>query len=166
MKCIYHPGRDASGHSHDGAYCAQCHEAMRAAAAQVDGHVAPKPCFIWYRGGGAWAPITGTGCAHWVAHEKGMGGGSGTCLEGKILKVVDLVRGKPRIEDPNQARVGDLFVTDDLGHCGLVERIRPFVGHPPSITIRHCSSRQRRVAINDWADYFGGRGKFHRMPGV
>ena len=46
------------------------------AVAAVPAHVEPKPCFVWYTGNArGWTPIPGTGCAHWIAHQLGLGAG-------------------------------------------------------------------------------------------
>ena len=62
----------------------------------VDKHVEPKDCFIWFmdskRG---YEPIPGTGCAHWIAHEKGWNNGkesSNGCKEKYLIRVKDIVK--------------------------------------------------------------------------
>lgn len=32
------------------------------------------------------------------------------------------------------------------------------------MSIKHCSSGQRRVAEDDWSRYFGAGGQFYRLP--
>jgi hypothetical protein len=39
---------------------------------------------------------------------------------------------------------------------------RGWLGVPPTIVIRHDSSRQGRVAENEFANYFHGHGNFYR----
>ncbi|HJQ82307.1 MAG TPA: hypothetical protein VJ828_20270, partial [Lacipirellulaceae bacterium] len=63
---------------------------------KVDKHVEPKNCFIWFmdskRG---YEPIPGTGCAHWIAHEKGWDNGkesSNGCKEKYLIRVKDVVK--------------------------------------------------------------------------
>jgi hypothetical protein len=63
------------------------------ARALVDGHVVPRGCFIEYKGTReGWGPITGTGCAHWVAHQRG--GPTGTahvCQQGFKYRVTEVL---------------------------------------------------------------------------
>src|SRR5882724_7997564 len=94
-KCTLHPGRPAV-FDYDGKhYCEKCQQGYEAAVAAVKSknpHVEPKDCFVQYAGHDQWEPIEGTGCAHWVSHQKGYGsGGSNTCLKGCRYRVKDLV---------------------------------------------------------------------------
>jgi len=163
-KCIHHPGRSATLHVGGKDYCAKCQAAQLAAARLVDRHVEPKDCFIWYLGGDRWVRITGTGCAHWVAHQNNTTQGSAIhrCLKGKTIKVSDIARGKHEIKDLAKVMVNDVYVTPKKDHCGLVSRVTLVPNSTPKIEIQHDSSRQGKVAKNDFATYFHGKGSFFR----
>ncbi|MES2821575.1 MAG: hypothetical protein V4812_21580 [Pseudomonadota bacterium] len=164
-RCIHHPGRESVTTVHLKHYCAECQSGMVAARSRVDRHVQPKDCFIWYASANNWQPIAGTGCAHWVAHQRGIhrGDSSEHCLEGYTYRVRTLVQGMQDV-DVAHVRVNDIFVTPAMDHTGLVLRLTPNrqAGQPQLITIQHDSSSQGRVAENDFATYFRGRGMFYR----
>jgi hypothetical protein len=136
------------------------------AQSAVDRHVEPKDCFIWYVRNNDWEPITGTGCAHWVAHQLNIRSGSHSdqCLAGFTYRVPVLVGGHSQVPDIQHVRVNDIYVTPRRDHTGLVVRVTPAhqAGGQPSITIRHDSSGQGRVAENDFASFFHGQGDFFR----
>jgi len=163
-KCIHHPGRSAVVQFGTDKYCEKCKSGQEAAAKLVDRHVDPKACFVWYRGGDKWERITGTGCAHWVAHEKGIKKGARIhrCLEGYTYRVPDLIVGRKAVADIATVKVGDIYVNPRKDHCGLVSSVTAVKGKPPRIEIRHCSSRQGKVAKNDFATYFHSKGSFYR----
>jgi hypothetical protein len=137
---------------------------------QVDKHVSPKECFIWYmdskRG---YEPIPGTGCAHWVAHEKGWKGGkpgNNGCKEKYLMRVKD-IKGKAGSEvAPADVVVGNVWINNKEDHCGIVCKVDPpkdpAKDPNPIIEIEHCSSGQGKVAKNDWAKYFKSGGKFYQ----
>jgi len=135
---------------------------------KVDKHVSPKECFVWYmdskRG---YEPIPGTGCAHWVAHEKGWKGGKpgrNGCDKKYLTRVKDVL-GKAGAEvQPGDAKPGYLFVKSNRKHCGLVRKVAAGKepGGPPIITIEHCSTGLGRVGKSDWGKYFKGTGTFHK----
>jgi hypothetical protein len=128
--------------------------------------VQPKECFITYFGNGAWKPIDGTGCAHWVAHQKNIQSGSAMdkCLNGFTVRVKALIIGRTQVTDLKKVQVNDIWVNDTSDHTGMVLTIK--LGAKPTdkpqITIRHDSSGQGRVADNDWGVFFHGKGKFYR----
>jgi hypothetical protein len=158
--CSYHPGRTATSSSFGKAFCGQCTAGIATAVAQVDVHVVPKGCFVAYKGGDTWEPLSGTGCAHWVAHQKGWsGGGTIRCLDEKKVRVPELVESLMTIARAD-VTVGDIWVQADKGHCGLVISVK--AGSPNTITIRHDSSQQHGVVENDFDSFFGGRGSFKR----
>lgn len=166
MKCTVHPGRNSAAIIHAKPYCQKCLDSMVAARARIDKHVEPKECFITYQGNGAWIPIYGTGCAHWVAHQKGIHSGSGMdkCLAGFTYRVKVLVQGKSQVTDIKKVAKDDIWVNDTSDHTGLVLSVSPGLKPTdnPKITIRHDSSAQGKVADNDWATFFHGKGKFYR----
>jgi hypothetical protein len=63
-------------------------------------------------------------------------------------------------------KVGNVWVSDDQQHCGIVSKVTPpkdtASDAKPTIEIESCSSRQGKVANNDWATYYKGGGKFFR----
>lgn len=170
-KCVHHPGRDSVLTINQRNYCVNCQTGIVAARGHVDRHVEPKACFVWYVGANNWQPITGTGCAHWVAHQRGIRsqGGQEQCLEGYIYRVATLVQRTVAVPLAD-IRVNDIYVSPGADHTGLVIRITPAPpprpGQPPAppqITIRHDSSGQGRVADNEFATYFHGQGTFRRF---
>ena len=163
-RCILHPGRVSVASEFGNDYCAQCRDGIVAARADVDRHVEPKDCFVWYASNDNWQPITGTGCAHWVSHQLGIRRSGPKCAAGYPYRVRDVISGRTEITDLANVRVDDIYVTPAKDHMGLVCRLvsAPRPGVPPTIVIRHDSSRQGRVAENEFANYFHGHGNFYR----
>ena len=140
------------------------------AVKKVDKHVSPKECFIWFmdtkRG---YEPIPGTGCAHWVAHEKGWNSGkesSNGCKKSYLIRVKDIVSKSGSQVAVADVVVGNVWVNDKQEHCGIVSKVEPpkdpAKGPNPTIEIQSCSSAQGKVAKNDWATYYKGGGKFYK----
>jgi hypothetical protein len=165
-KCALHPGHDAVTTIFGKNYCKACQDGIAAARGRVHKHVEPKDCFIWYKSNNNWQPIVGTGCAHWVSHEMGIHAGSGgdRCLAGFTYRVKTLVSSRTRIPDISKVTANNIWASPTLDHTGLILRVVPPAkpGGPPKITIRHDSSGQGRVADNDFATYFKGKGTFYR----
>ena len=173
-KCVHHPGRESAQDIGQQHYCSNCVAGIVSARRSVHQHVEPKACFVWYVGAGNWQPITGTGCAHWVAHRLGIlsEGAQEQCLSGYIYRVATLIRRTIPVPISN-IRVNDIYISPRSDHTGLVIRITPAPpqrpGQPqrgPQIIIRHDSSRLGRVADSDYATYFNGEGTFRRLPTV
>jgi hypothetical protein len=165
-RCCLHPGREAVVDVGGKPYCKVCQDGQAAAAKKVSAHVEPKACFMWYTGAKGWQPIDGTGCAHWVSHQKSLslGAESDQCLEGRTFRVRTLVFHLDiHVDKVTDVRVGDLWVNEAKSHMGLVSKI---VSNPqtqqPVITIQHDSSAQGKVAENDFDSFFGGKGDFYR----
>ena len=165
-KCVLHSGRDSIITIFGKNYCQTCRDGIEAARGNVDKHVEPKECFIWYVSNDNWQPITGTGCAHWVAHQLNIhaGGADACCLSGFTFRVPTLVQSRTRIFDVSEVKVNNIWASPMLDHTGIVIRATPAPkpAGSPSITIRHDSSGQGRVAENDFATYFHGRGSFYK----
>lgn len=168
-KCIYHSGRSATVEINGKKYCANCVQGQKSAAQLVHRHVNPKDCFVWYLGKDNWAPITGTGCAHWVAHQKGIriGVDIHLCVEGYTIKVADIATGCKEVKVLSQVKVDDIYINPAKTHCGLVSKVQHLPGKPGAspiiqIEIEHCSSRQGGVGKNDFNTYFGSKGSFFR----
>jgi len=165
-KCALHPGRPPAAAILGKDYCRQCQLGILEARGWVHKHVQPKDCFVWYEGNDSWLPIDGTGCAHWVAHQMNIraGGKGEQCLAGLTFRVKTLVSGRPRCSSPSLVRVNYIWASPAMDHVGIVVKVAdpPKPGDPPKITIRHDSSAQGRVADNDFATYFKGRGIFFR----
>jgi len=165
-KCVLHPGRDSVATIFGQAYCLTCRDGITSARGRVDGHVEPKECFVWYVSNDNWQPIAGTGCAHWVSHQLNIhaGGADACCLSGFTYRVTTLVYSRTRVPDISTVRVNDIWASPANDHTGIVIRVVPpaQAGGCPTITIRHDSSGQGRVAENDFARYFHGRGTFYR----
>lgn len=134
------------------------------AVLKVPRHVEPKACFITHMNSAVgWDTLAGTGCAHWVAHQKnlkrGHAGDGHTCVLGHPTRVKDVVMGRRPVAEGEVQR-GDLWATED--HCGLVESVMRIPSRPAVIMIRNCSSKQGGVFLNDWKSHFNGAGKFYR----
>jgi len=170
--CRYHSGRDgviSIGHYY---YCAQCKEGIEGAKRTVHGGIQPPDCFVWYIGNDKWEKIPGTGCAHFVAHERGIrqGRDDEKCLKGYTFRIPALIAGRStrsfdgkRVSSRSNLAVNDIYVTPDKSHCGLVVRVEKSrePGGGRKITIRHDSSHLGRVADSDFDEYFHGRGLFY-----
>jgi hypothetical protein len=164
-KCLFHPGREATVSIAGKGYCAQCEAGQGQARTPIDDGVKPKDCFIVYRGRDEWTPIIGTGCAHFVAHEKKMRGLGGfeQCLEGFLIRVVDLLPGLTELKALSEVKPGDIYVSPKRDHCGIVRTVIPGPGRGRiRIMIEHASSRLRRVSTDDFTVYFRGKGSFFR----
>ncbi len=163
--CFHHPGREAVWEYNRVEYCARCEAGILPAIGDVRADVTPKECFIRYRQNDDWEPIIGTGCAHWVAHEKDIqsGGAADKCLFGYTYRVHVLadICHEVALED---VRSGDIWINDNEDHAGLVIRVMPnlYPDEIPEITICHDSSRQHGLAINDFEHFFHGQGWFCR----
>ena len=165
-KCALHPGRDSVTMIFGRNYCAICRDGVAAARKLIDRHVEPKDCFIWYVSNDKWQPVLGTGCAHWVAHQLNIRAGTPAdqCLAGFTYRVPVLVRSRAPVTNLSQVCVNNIWASRSLKHTGLVIRVVPpvRVGGSPTITIRHDSSRQGKVAENDFATFFHAEGSFYR----
>jgi hypothetical protein len=167
MKCVHHPGRNSVLTYGGQCYCQECESGIVKARQQVNGHVEPKECFVWYERSDTWVSIAGTGCAHWVAHQLSIKrGGSERCLLGFTYRVRTLVNGLKEVPNINEVRLNDIWVSAKVDHVGLVFQILPAQSSEtqPTIFIKHDSSRQGGVSVNAFSTYFHGHGKFYRRP--
>ena len=164
-RCVFHPGRELAVSVEGKGYCSKCEEGQKAARSLIDAHVKPGACFIVYRGGDTWMPIGGTGCAHFVAHDKNIPalGGVEHCLAGFIVRVPDLIQGRVEIPDTSDVEPGDIYVTANRRHCGIVRFNIPGPGRGRRrIMIEHASSAHHAVLTGDFTVYFRGQGSFFR----
>jgi hypothetical protein len=162
--CVIHPALKSTYSAYGKSYCEKCQKEMESARKQVDAHVVPKDCFIDYKNAKeGWVPIDGTGCAHWVAHQKNVRKGSAKCLAGFTIKVTDAVGGKS-VVPVEKVQMGDFYATPSKDHMGLVVAVtKPKKdGDPPDITIQHDSSAQGGLAKNTFATRFHSKGSFYR----
>jgi hypothetical protein len=165
-RCVHHPGRESVAQVVGNHYCQQCRDGQMAAVRRVDRHVAPPECFVTYRGSDEWAPLYGTGCAHWVAHQLDVHAGRphNRCLRGHTLRVRDLVRALSRVSQLSRVREADVWVSPQEDHCGLVCRVqRNERSGERRIWITHDSVKQRGVATDEFATHFQGKGAFYRV---
>jgi hypothetical protein len=161
--CVHHPASKAVYAVYGKSYCDKCKKDMEAARKAVNKHVVPKECFITHESTKkGWVAIEGTGCAHWVAHQKNLHKGS-ACLAGFTIKVTDAVGGKS-VVPVDKVQVGDFYAEPGLHHMGLVVAVtkpkKP--GDPPDIMIQHDSSAQGGLAKNTFATRFHSKGTFYR----
>ena len=109
----------------EGPYYATKEEAV----SHVATYIVPKDCFVWKDGPAAtpWRVIPGWGCAHWVAHELGLGVFPSpwqrwemgeiepplpaeawqVCYDGFYINVVNVIAGRTEVEI-SKAKVGDI----------------------------------------------------------
>lgn len=129
-------------------YYATRDEAVR----NVPQHVEPKYCFVWKDGPSStpWRPIPGTGCAHWVAHQKGIQASPG-CYDRYAIRVSQVTAGK-RQYSISQAQVGDIWTNTSGSHCGIV--IGTGSGYA---RVRHCSSGSGGVVIDNFTSGYAYR---------
>jgi hypothetical protein len=61
-------------------------------------------------------------------------------------------------------KVDDVYCTPGKDHTGIVVKVTPDpkAADKPKVIIRHDSSAQGKVAENEFATYFKGKGTFHR----
>lgn len=122
------------------------------AVKDVPQHVSPPSCFVWKDGPPAtpWRVIPGTGCAHWVAHQKGIGNGA-QCNAGCSIRVRDVVAGK-KSSPLSEARVGDIWATANLSHCGIVRGLhKDATGKIDSVNVENCSSARGGVVTTTYS---------------
>ena len=163
--CAQHSSRIAVTTIHGRPCCTQCNAGIVSARSRVDRHVEPKECFVRFMGGDNWQPISGTGAAHWIAHQKKItrSPSSDTCLAGCVFDPVLLIRGLPTLPF-DQVRVGSLYVSPSEDHVGIVSRVEPApaVGGKVRIFIKHDSNRQGGVVESEFGSDFQGQGTFRR----
>ena len=136
------------------------------AISHVPTYIVPQDCFVWKDGSDPakpWRVIPGTGCAHWVAHELGLGifpspwqrWEAGeiepplpeeawyVCYDGFYINVGNVIAGRTEVEIKD-AKVGDIWTNDALTHCGIVRQVGE-----DSILVEHCSNAQGGV-VQTW----------------
>ncbi|MFN0183693.1 MAG: hypothetical protein ACKVQR_07750 [Aquabacterium sp.] len=165
--CVIHPASRSAGRVNGVEVCQRCTDQIALAVRAVDRHVVPRACFVWYANASTgWQPITGTGCAHWLAHHEQIrrSRGAGTCMCGNPIRVRDVIGSRARVRSLSGVRAGDFYVSASRDHIGLVTRVQADRAHPdtPRIWIRHDSSRRGRLSVDEFAGYFESRGYFVR----
>ncbi len=173
MPCVIHPSAPRAAFICGRPYCARCQADINAAVARLDAHVTPRDCFVWYTGGHTgWAPIAGTGCAHYVAHQLGIstGGHGARCLADFSYRVSAVILGRGEVHGGlAEVRLNDIWTNPERDHTGLVSQIdpppTPPAGEPPGlpvIWITHASIAQHRLATDRYDTHFHSMGSFFR----
>ena len=136
-------------------WCQKCYSTKAEAVSHVKAHVEPKACFVWKDGpsGHQWRPIPGWGCAHWVAHQLGIKRGV-KCHAGYSINIADVISGRKKV-DMKCCEVGDVWTTEDKGHCGVVRKV-----NKKGALVEDCSSRHGGTPGGA-----GGVGKIWRYTG-
>ena len=129
------------------------------AIAMVDKHVEPKECFVWYENNKTgWAPMPGTGCAHWVAHEYGYTDGL-KCDKGYTVRVRNITAGRAKVEMKDVV-AGDLWENpSDASHIGIIRSVNSENGRVASVEVEHDSVRSGGVVKSTFTEglfYKGG----------
>ena len=122
------------------------------AVALVDKHVEPKDCFVWYENNKTgWAPMPGTGCAHWVAHQYGYTDGL-TCDKGFTVRVRNITAGRTTV-DMKDVKVGDLWENPtDASHIGIIRTVNQEDGKVTSVEVEHDSVRSGGVVKSTFTE--------------
>jgi hypothetical protein len=180
MSCPIHPTARTAATIDGIAYCQSCANGISAAQAQLDGHIIPRNCFVVYAGSvRGWTPISGTGCAHYVAHQLGIRNGNpgARCLAGFTYRVPVMIAGRTLVSGGLGAvQVGDIWVNPNRTHTGLVTRVVPPPPAPapatgtrapaptpaPEIYITHASSAHHALSTDRFDTYFHSQGDFFR----
>ena len=176
MSCAIHPNATQATIVGGRPYCARCQSEIRAAVAQLDPHVTPPNCFVWYKNAtDGWQPIDGTGCAHYVSHQMDIHNGTAIdqCLAGFTYRVRPMLTGLTRVTGGlASVKVDDVWVNVARSHTGIVSRIDPPPPNPPPrpgapppkpiIWITNASSGQHRLATDRFDTHFAGQGDFFR----
>jgi hypothetical protein len=161
--CVYHSGRKSVSSAYGKPYCEKCTSGIATAMAEVDSHISPRECFVEYKGNDQWGPIYGTGCAHWVAHEKGITSGGQKCQAGFTLRVSDLVSGRPKV-NRGDVQPGDIWAEfEGSAHCGIVRSVESLPNGSYRYTIENCADGKgvdSFVSVN--AGSGGSKGYFYR----
>jgi hypothetical protein len=115
------------------------------AVAMVDKHVEPKDCFVWFENNKTgWAPMPGTGCAHWVAHQYNYTSGL-KCDKGFTVRVRDITKGLSKVE-LKDVKVGDLWENPtDASHIGIIRTVNQTDGKVTGVEVEHDSVRSGGV---------------------
>jgi len=182
MGCIKHPSNKTVS-SLFGGLCDKCAKEVEAEHAKIGSDILPKECFVTFKGKTeGWQRIKGTGCAHWVAHERNIkhGFAGSKCAEGFTIRVPDVISGARKINrDTEEVKVDDIWANPKRDHCGLVVKVeetkvitkegdKEVEKTKQKITIRHCSSSAfgsggRGIVTDDFEKHFKGLGDFFRL---
>jgi len=127
------------------------------ARALVDAHVVPRNCFIELESARAgYRPITGTGCAHWVAHQRGgPQGQSHVCMDGFKFRVTELLASLYQASaDLQGARVGYVWSASGSSHVGIVRAVHLEEGGTRivSVDVENDSSERGGVVTQNKTD--------------
>jgi hypothetical protein len=122
------------------------------AVAMVDKHVEPKDCFVWFENNKTgWAPMPGTGCAHWVAHERGYTSGL-KCDKGFTVRVRDITKGLSKVA-MNDVKAGDLWENPtDASHIGIIRTVNQTDGKVTGVEVEHDSVRSGGVVKSTFTE--------------
>jgi hypothetical protein len=138
------------------------------AQALVDGHVSPKQCFVELESTAkGYRPIPGTGCAHWVAHQKNIQAASNHCLEGYAYRVAQVTSGRTK-HGLQEAAAGQIWTNADGTHTGIgngccfcklnddvppcaVRDVTKKDGKVTSVSVEHCSSGHGGVVTSSFS---------------
>jgi hypothetical protein len=128
------------------------------ARALVPAHVEPKQCFIEFRNSReGWGPISGTGCAHWVAHQRGgPTGAPNMCQADFKYRVADLLATLTQASaDLSGAQVGHVWSAPaGHSHVGIVRAVNrdPKTNAVVSVDVENDSSASGGVVTQTKTD--------------
>lgn len=147
-------------------------DSKKKAQKNVESYVIHPECFITFMNNkDGYKPISGTPCAHYVAHKLDLKGGSFKCEKGYYVRVKDLLKVLTVIPT-SSVKVGDVWAWlagEDshapYDHCGIVSEVIES-GKSRNFKIKHNTSRVKTgPAENEWKSWFHGEGKFYSTTG-
>ncbi len=102
----------------------------------VPAYIEPKDCFVW-QVGNKWQVIPGTGCAHWVSHQKGYTGtpNDDGCLLGYNIKVKNVLSQLSKRDSIDNAQIGDIWSQNGASHIGIVTAVNKKNGLVESLNV-------------------------------
>jgi hypothetical protein len=161
--CTLHRDRRAAGAIAASPYCSGCLQEIAVALRGVLPRVVPRECAAVAHGSAGWRPLTGSGAAHWLAHELGLRPlpPHARCAAGFGVRRADLLVGRRELvrELP---RAGDLWLDLDEEGCGVVVHARGGEGEPVEISIRAPLDAALGAGARDFYRDLSGRGRFFR----
>jgi len=123
---------------------------------QVPAHIEPKDCFVEFKSTKiGWGPIDGTGCAHWVSHQRG--GPTGTthvCDAGFKYRVTEVLATLTKLSaNLSGAVIGAVWEKASGSHIGIVRHVtRDTKGVVISVEVENDSSDSGGVVIQTKTD--------------
>ena len=163
QSCLIHGDRPAIAAIGVCSYCATCQHEIAASVRGLAPGVVPRECFATASSGGGWRALSGSGAAHWLAHELGIRPAQGLtrCAAGFVVHRADLLFGRRELvrELP---RPRDLWIDLAEESCGVVVASRRDEPNGIEISIRGLVGASAGAGVCDFYRDLHGRGRFFR----